>query len=264
MKKVILGLVILGLFITTSVFATTDEWAKSKPAGTDDAADIDTYIATNNEALDRLMAYGRFNCKLSYASASTITVGAGSIVCSNTAGTVRRTRVNPTATTVAWTEIDTGSEAASTTYYLYAIADGDTETFTVVISTNSTTPGGTSHDYYKRLGSFYNDSSSNITNISDDSSKQLGAWLSRSEGTIYQATTDGFVTAYVNGVGTDWPTAIGYSDAATPPTTVRAYSEDQDSSDTTREYITMPVKKGDYWKVSLTGGSPTIYWIPQD
>lgn len=149
-----------------------DNWDASQPAGTIAAADIDAYVIINNNALERILADYRIGCKLSYASASTLTVASGAAVASNSGGTVRRFRRNTTSTTVSWTNIESGgSEAASTTYYVYMVADNDTATFTVTISTSSTAP--TSVTYYKRLGSFYNDASSNITQITDDSDNDV-------------------------------------------------------------------------------------------
>ena len=69
-------------------------------------------------------------------------------------------RQNTANTTVTWADIDTGAEAASTTYYVYAVADADATTATFMVSANSSTPTGAT--YYKKIGSFYNDSSSNI------------------------------------------------------------------------------------------------------
>jgi len=167
-----------------------DEWLKAEPQGSRDASDIDAYVAANNSALDRYLAYGRHDCKLSYASESTITVGAGSIVCSNSTGEVRRMRANTTATTVSWSDIDTGSENDSTTYYLWAIGDADTTTFTVKISLSSTAPG--SSTYYKRLGSFYNNADSNITQIVDDGNANISTydsgWFAVSNATSYTKT----------------------------------------------------------------------------
>ena len=85
---------------------------------------------------------------------------AGEIVCSNTAGTIRRTRSNTSNTTVTWADIDTGAEASSTKYYMYGACDADATTFTLTFSTNSTTPSGAT--YYLKLGSFFNNSSSDI------------------------------------------------------------------------------------------------------
>jgi len=261
MKKILLGLILSLCFISQGY--AVDEWAVGDPAGTRNASDLDLYLLANNAALDRFLTYGRHDCKVAYASASTITVGAGSIVCSNSAGSVRRLRANSTAITATWAMIDTGAEAASTTYYLWAIGDADTATFTVKISLSSTAPG--SSTYYKRLGSFYNDASSNITLVADDmyteqrTYKYLGAWTAKSFDTSYLAATDGFVVAYA--VGPHY--LLGYTDSSNPPTTQRASGRDRgDDADDSDSTITFPVRKGDYYKVTNTAGGVAIYWIP--
>jgi hypothetical protein len=101
----------------------------------------------------------------------------------------------------------------------------------------------------------------------------LGAWdATRAIDTVYQATTDGFVTAMVlarNGAA-DIGYLNGYTDGSNPPTTRRLncwgsswfYGTNFGGS------FTMPVKKGDYWKVEKgtawpAFGNPafTVYWI---
>jgi len=158
MKKLILGIMILFMF--TGVGFCADIWDKDDPAGTANVSDIDTLITTNNSVLDILLAGYRSGTKLSYLSAATLSVAAGEVTCSVAAGTTRKWRRNTSATTVTWAMIDTGAEAASTTYYVYANADADATTFTVTVSTSSSAPTGVTS--YKKLGSFYNDSSSNI------------------------------------------------------------------------------------------------------
>jgi hypothetical protein len=161
---------ILGL--SSSVFAA-DQWDKTAPLSSVSPSTISTLLQTNNEALDRFLAYGVFGCKISYSTAAQITVGTGSVVCSNNAGAVRRLRANTSSTSVTFSDLDEGAEASSTTYYVWALADTDATTFTVKISTSSSAPTGAT--YYKRLGSFYNDASSNITqvNISNDSDSSI-------------------------------------------------------------------------------------------
>jgi hypothetical protein len=247
--------ILLGLSLTTNTFAV-DEWAKGSPAGTDSPSDIDTLIQTNNNALDRWMAYGRFGCKLAFSTSAQITVGIGSVVCSNSTGTVRRTRSNTSSTTVTWADIDTGSEASSTTYYVFAVADATAETFTIKISASSSAPTGVT--YYKKLGSFYNDASSNIVYVTDDMHiAGFGVWETKANDTAYLAATDGFVCAYDTGGGSGHGTIYGYSDSSNPPTTLRTYGA---SSVTgwVNPGITMPVRRGDYWKVS---GAGVVYWI---
>jgi len=89
--------------------------------------------------------------------------------------------------------------------------------------------------------------------------KVLGAWESKSDSTVYQASTDGFVVDYaayspINSGGS----ATGYTDGSNPPTTVRAFSSVYYSSVAA---ITMPVRKGDYWKVVNSPGPGTVWWI---
>jgi len=76
----------------------------------------------------------------------------------------------------------------------------------------------------------------------------FGAWVSKSDNTVYQAATDGFVIVYcATGAVT------GYTDASTPPTTTRLITYGESANG-----FTMPVRKGDYWKVA---GATTVYWL---
>lgn len=192
MRRIFIVLLILISLVSNSWAATG--WVKTKPAGTDSPATIDTSIGENNAALDLMLSTYTMGCKVAYSSASQLTVGTGGVMVSNSAGTIRLMLANAAATTVTWADLDTGSEAASTTYYIYAIGSATTDTaFTVKISTSSTVPNGVT--YYKRLGSFYNDSSSNIaqaliTNDNDNSSRAVydSGWFAVSTGTTYSKT----------------------------------------------------------------------------
>ena len=238
---------------------SSDQWDTTDPAGTESPSDLDSLITTNNDVVDRLLADYREGVKLSYASAATITVGTGQIVCDNSGRTTRKWRENTAALTLAWTDIDTGAEASSTTYYVYALADTDIATFTGVISLSSSSPNGAT--YYKRLGSFYNDASGNITTtgVTNDNDYyeglKLGDWESKSIGTSYLASTDGVVTAYAEAGST----CNGYTDSSNPPTTQRQKSGDAASPDS----ISFPVKTGDYYKV-VANVAATVYWIPNE
>ena len=85
------------------------------------------------------------------------------------------------------------------------------------------------------------------------------SWNARTDSTVYQADTDGFVVAYsVGGAGTS---AIAVAtDASNPPTTVRINSS---GTIGTNSAVCCPVKNGDYYKVvgspSVTG---TYWWVP--
>lgn len=101
------------------------------------------------------------------------------------------------------------------------------------------------------------DSNITSTKIADDTilpadvNSIFGSWtnldsasaaLAKDE--VYKVGSDGFVIAYAVGA-----VVAGYTDNSNPPTTQRAsgYS------------VTMPVKKDDYWKITITN---TIYWLP--
>lgn len=94
-----------------------------------------------------------------------------------------------------------------------------------------------------------------ITNSTPVISGIFGSWTARSNNTVYLAATDGFVcagsTAVYGGM------CSGYTDGSNPPTTLRA--QNQDGSTANTMWINMPVRKGDYWKVT---GASTVYWMP--
>lgn len=252
---------LMSMLLISPVYGAS-EWAKIQPAGTASPSDIDTLVLINNEALDRVLTNFREGAEVTYASATTLTVLTGEVVCSNSGGTLRRMRKNTSNVTVTWGNIDAGAEESSTTYYVWAIADADATTFTILVSKSSSAPtGGT---YYAKLGSFYNNSSGDIDNdhtITNDHNYYglvLGAWVSKSNNTEYAVTTDGTVVASSTDVVTS--PLIGLTDSSSPPTTQRQYYS-EGAADGVQCSLTMPVKKGDNWKVT---GATTVYWIPNE
>jgi len=210
---------------------------------------------------DMLINYRR-GCAVEYKGDADLYVRSGEIMIVDASGN-RRLRRNPSDTTVTWSDIDTGSEATSKQYYVYACADNNATTFTVKISTNATTPSGMT--YYRLIGSFYNNSSGNIEKVgSHVLDKKLGNWLDRSSSYGAQiALTDGFVVASVGGTSSGGNEVSGYTDGNADPTTLVAkanctYAVDEYGS------IMFPVRKGDYWKVTTTGvgGTKLVKWIP--
>lgn len=168
MKKVLALLIILALAFPAHA---ADQWREGSGADIDGSAvlfnNIDSYFTTNViEPLDDLLA--NYNTiKLVYNSASQITASAGEVTVSNSAGSIRLMLRNSSSTTVTWSDIDTGSEASGTSYYVYAIAASTSATSaTFKISTSSTAPSGAT--YYKRIGSFTNNGSSNIESVAND------------------------------------------------------------------------------------------------
>lgn len=260
MKKIVLALLILSLAIPVY---SADEWDVDSPAGTDSVSDLDDLIGVNNTAIDRLLSNYKNGCYGYYSSASAFYVTAGEVVCSNSAGTVRKFRANTSATAVTWSNLDAGSEAVSTTYYFYAIADTDATTFTVTVSTSSTAPTGVT--YYKKLGTFYNNSSGDMgTFLNEIDYEYLGSWVDKlSDYGAQLALTDGFVIASGYG-GTTSGTIEIRSDSSNPPTTVIVKDGTATTYTTLWANVTAPIKKGDYWMVVFTGdcNARYVYWIP--
>lgn len=262
MKKL---LTLLMLLVFTGPAWSADEWLKTRPALTGDQWTAwPAASQANNNSLDRLLANYRQGMVLAYSSATTVTVSAGEVMCSNSDGSVRKMRNNPSATNVTFSDLDAGSEAPSTTYYIYANCDADATTATFKISASSTSPTGITH--FKRLGSFYNDSSSNVTShqVTNDSNifgSGYGAWTTKSISTVYQATTDGIAILVTTGGG-DRDHLI-YSDSSNPPTTPRCrFHTYPDGSE--NNSCSTPVRKGDYYQATYSSGSgsPVVYWLP--
>ena len=96
----------------------------------------------------------------------------------------------------------------------------------------------------------------------------FGSWASRLVDVVYTASTDGMVCATVK--ATDKACIQGYTDGNNPPTTLVTLGNDtyKYSSPNYPLYggLTMPIRKGDYWKVTTTDskGTPvaTIKWLP--
>lgn len=106
-------------------------------------------------------------------------------------------------------------------------------------------------------------SQQSVKSYVDNSVVSLGDWDSStySINTIYQASTDGFVCATINGGTTAGLTGI--TDANSEPTTVRLRTYAEEVEGTVYQCLTMPVKSGDYWKITGQNESDSdIQWIP--
>lgn len=95
----------------------------------------------------------------------------------------------------------------------------------------------------------------------------LGAWVDKSGSYgAQQAATDGFVVGWFEANANGPAYYAAYTDSNADPTTIRQKGGVESSGDTGSDInaFTIPVKKGDYWKIVLTGGSATatVYWIP--
>lgn len=78
--------------------------------------------------------------------------------------------------------------------------------------------------------------------------------------TVYQAATDGFVVASISKGGVYSISIAGFTDGANPPTTQvgsnTAYSAG--ASGTRYASVTFPVKKNDYYKVTMNPVDCTV------
>lgn len=160
-----LHLLLVLLLVSTQAWATT-QWRNGTGIntilGSSNASDIDSNSYNNIvKPLDDLLSNYHQSLGIYYSSASALTVSPGSVMVSNSDGSIRLTLYNSTSTSIDFTNIDTGAEASSTTYYVYAIAASASATSaTFKISANSTSPSGAT--YWKKIGTFVNNSSSDI------------------------------------------------------------------------------------------------------
>lgn len=174
MKRLI-ALFLTFVFMAGQVYAVDiNDWIRGDGTdaikGTDNVSDIDANAtAYLQDPLDRLLYGEIYGCTLTWASASTITVGIGSVTCANGADTVHRMRKNVATATlnmavVGVGGIDSGSHAgaeqASTLYSVYAVADADATTFTVICGEQGVALSDVT--YYRYLGSIYNNSGSDL------------------------------------------------------------------------------------------------------
>ncbi len=127
---------------------------------------------SHSESLKNLLLDYRKGCKLVPDTVAQVTVQVGEIAIPNSSGDVKWRR-NTSPVTVTWADIDTGAETSSKRYYVHAVADTAGTTFTVVISLSPTAPSGVT--YFHLLGSFFNNSSSNIEDVMDN------LWLTGTE-----------------------------------------------------------------------------------
>jgi microcystin-dependent protein len=99
--------------------------------------------------------------RLEWVSVSQVKIKAGVIWCTNAAATIRVPRKLTADITITLpTDLDTGGEAASTRYYIIAVADAANTTITGKFSLSKTAPTGITT--FAVLGSCVNNASSDI------------------------------------------------------------------------------------------------------
>lgn len=260
MKKLFIILILL--ITVPQVFASQwrNETGESTIPGTTLVSDIDAVSFEDmTDPLDRMLSNLKDGMELVYNSGTTIDVTAGEIMVENSDGSIRLMMNNTSSTSVTFSDLDTGAEASSTTYYVYAVAaSSSAETATFKISANSSTPSG--ETFWARLGQFVNDSNSNISDIDNDRVHDYGTYVTKSFGVTYQALTDGHVMANTGSTGSDSLSMV--SDSASSPTTTIIACNALDSGE--RCAVSAPVKKGDYYKITATGGERMFFISTED
>ena len=174
MKRVLIAV----LFLMMVAFPVYAEWDKGVPDDTDSWVDYPTDVQANNLAIDGLLSQYPKGITLSYSSATTVVASTGGVVCSNSAGTIRKFRNNTAETNITFANLDIGTEDDDT-YYVYASCDAVATTAVFKISLSSTEPDGVTS--YKRIGSFIN-LSDDITEVTNDSVRMITSTGSISHG----------------------------------------------------------------------------------
>lgn len=187
MKKIFLAILLVN-FIALNLSYGASQWDGTEPSGTSSPSDLDTYIATNNNAsLERVFSNWRHGC-ICYLDGTSVKVGAGELWIGE--GTDINLRAITSALTVTTTAAVTGYN------YIYANADTDATTFTVSIS------AGTD---YRKIGYFYQNASGTIVNVGNiggnvgNKMKVTGTTDITTVATDYEDMTDMVVYFYSNG-----------------------------------------------------------------
>lgn len=270
MLKIILAFLLV--LIPANGWCVT-QWTKaSMPATGNNLTDWPTQVNAQWSIIDTLLSNYRKGFTLTYSSGSTLALTAGELTVSNSTGATRLFLQKASSTNVTFSNIDTGVEAPSTTYYVYAGTSTATDAApTFYISLSASAPTGVT--YYVRLGSFYNDSSSNITTIDNDNiTGEANVRSSKTVGSVYQALTDGEACGLILTAGSGTSGYLtGYTDNSSSPTTALGYASANENSQAdhsiTRNSFCVKVKAGDYYQITQTtwagassGGTATMYF----
>lgn len=251
-----LSIVLALLLLATPAWAVT-QWSLTLPVVSDSKSAWPAAVHSQWTIMDTLLSNYRRGMVVAYSSASTLTVSAGECTVSNSGGSTRLFLQNAANANITSANLDTGASFSnSTTYYVYAGTSSATAaSATYYISLSSSAPTGVT--YYLQLGNFTTDGSGNILSpaISIGSAVGFQVPASKSIGTTYLAATDGIVNASCRSDGGGNPTMAGYTDANTPPTTQLCDSRSTNVSGTTGTNCTFPVRKGNYYLVSVANCS---------
>lgn len=251
--------------ITSKAYAVT-QWTVNVPTNSADLkSNFPAEALAQWSILQTLMKNYRQGYYLTYNSTTTLNISSGEVSVWNGSASLFLQNLNSQTATAA--NLDVGvAFSASTTYYVYAGTSSATAaTATITISLSNTTPTGVT--YYKQLGNFVTDSSSNISQIVDNSViTRVGSPItSYVPNTKYQATTDGQLIVCGACEGTGGNPTYDYSivsDSSTTPSTSMGGCSSSSSTTEVNQCSYPLIRKGDYWKVTYTGSNPSIVWKP--
>ena len=188
MKRILLSLLLIFTLVTNGYCADISDWIKGDGTdaveGGDSVSDLDSNITNYlQDPLDKLLSHHIWGCNITVTSDTVLTISVGEVTCSNSAGTIRRMRKNTSTTTVTNTSsgvggLDTGSLAASTWYYIYAVADADATTFTAIMSASASFPTNASALYCRLIGVALTDGDSDwlVHYETGKGSEVIGMW----------------------------------------------------------------------------------------
>lgn len=149
------------LLISSPAWAVTN-WNKALPASGDNLTAWPAAVGSQWSIVDTLLSNYRRGEKLIFKNSTTLTVGAGELVVSNSGASTRLFLQDSSNTDITTANLDSGASfSAGTQYYVYAATSSTTAaSSTYYISLSSSAPTGPT--YYAQLGSFTTDGSANV------------------------------------------------------------------------------------------------------
>lgn len=130
---------------------------------------IETFVGASGKSQSGsidLLEYLRYlgdpvnEARVEWVSVTQLKIKAGIIWCTNASGSIRVPRKLTGDLTLSFADLDTGAEAASTKYYVIAVADAANTTITGKFSLSKTAPTGITT--FAVLASFVNNAASDI------------------------------------------------------------------------------------------------------
>ena len=202
-KKILATILLLGLIIQPAW--AIQNWTLTVPTSTSDSAtNFPAEVLSQWTILQTLLSNYQRGMQISLTSSSAISIAPGEVMVNGSATYLMLQNTSVASVTTA--NLDTGSIAASTTYYVYCGTSSITAaTCTYYLSINNSAPTGVT--YYAQLGTMTTDASSNfqgITNLRPLISSSTSNGTSFSANTVYQNLSG-------NKIEVDWAGSGGAS-----------------------------------------------------